>query len=104
MGVSLTNAGAAAPATPANEESVVIICQCAVVSDRLVTEVVDAGARSLAQVCRATDAGRDCGACVFNVKRIITEHRHGASCHVGEHRTERRENRRTSGVCCSKSA
>jgi bacterioferritin-associated ferredoxin len=40
----------------------------------LVTEVVAAGARNLALVYRATDAGRDCGACVFTVKRIITEH------------------------------
>ena len=52
-----------------------IICQCAVVSDRLVIEAVDSGARSLAQVCRATDAGQDCGACVFNVRRVITEYR-----------------------------
>ena len=52
-----------------------IICQCAAVSDRLVIEALDSGARSLAQVCRATDAGQDCGVCVFNVKRVITEHR-----------------------------
>ena len=51
-----------------------IICHCAVVSDRVVTEAVASGAWSLAQVCRATDAGRDCGACVFNVKRVITEY------------------------------
>ena len=73
-----------------------IICQCAVVSDRLVTEAVASGARSLAQVCRATDAGRDCGACVFNVKRVITEHRRGASCSGGEHRVVRGESRRSS--------
>jgi bacterioferritin-associated ferredoxin len=53
----------------------VIICQCAAVSHRSVIEAVDSGARSLAQVCRATDAGQDCGACVFNVKRVMTEHR-----------------------------
>lgn len=81
-----------------------IICQCAVVSDRLVTEVVDSGARTLAQVCRATEAGRDCGACVFNVKRIITEHRHAAPCRVGEHGTEPRENRRSSGGLLARSA
>ncbi len=51
-----------------------IICHCAVVSDRLVIEAVDSGARTLAQVCRATDAGQDCGACVFNVRRVITEY------------------------------
>jgi bacterioferritin-associated ferredoxin len=52
----------------------VIICQCAVVSDRSVTEVVAAGARTLAHVCRATNAGRDCGSCVRSVRRVITEH------------------------------
>ena len=81
-----------------------IICQCAVVSDRVVTELVASGARSLAQVCRATDAGRDCGACVFNVKRVITEHRHGAPCRVGEHRIEPGESRRSSGGLIAKSA
>ena len=52
-----------------------IICQCAVVSDRLVTEVVASGARTLAHVCHATNAGRDCGSCVQAVRRVITEHR-----------------------------
>ena len=57
-----------------------IICHCAVVSDRSVTQAVAAGARSLAQVCRATGAGRDCGACVFSVKQVITEVRHSSLC------------------------
>jgi bacterioferritin-associated ferredoxin len=60
----------------------VIICQCAAVSDRVVTEAVASGARSLAQVCRATDAGQDCGACVFNVKRVMREHRCDPAAHV----------------------
>jgi bacterioferritin-associated ferredoxin len=51
-----------------------IICHCARVSDRCVTKAVASGASTLAQVCRATEAGRDCGACVFNVRRVITEH------------------------------
>lgn len=51
-----------------------IICHCAVVSDRLVTEVVASGARTLAHVCRATKAGRDCGSCVQAVRRVVTEH------------------------------
>jgi bacterioferritin-associated ferredoxin len=54
----------------------VIICQCAVVNDRMVTEAVAAGAHSVAQVCRTTNAGRDCGSCVFAVKRVLTDHRH----------------------------
>jgi bacterioferritin-associated ferredoxin len=52
----------------------VIICHCAVVSDQMVTAAIASGARSLAHVCQATRAGRDCGVCVFNVKRTITEH------------------------------
>ncbi len=52
-----------------------IICQCAVVSDRSVTVAVASGARTLAQVCHATNAGRDCGSCVFAVRRVMTQHR-----------------------------
>lgn len=50
-----------------------IICHCGPVSDRSVSEAVAAGARSLAQVCQATNAGRDCGACVFSVRRVMTD-------------------------------
>ena len=50
-----------------------IICHCGPVSDRSVSEAVSAGARTLAQVCRATNAGHDCGACVFSVRRVMTE-------------------------------
>jgi bacterioferritin-associated ferredoxin len=51
-----------------------IVCQCAVVSDRDVTTAYAAGARTLAQACMATGAGRDCGSCVFSVKRLVCEH------------------------------
>lgn len=50
-----------------------IICHCAAVSDRSLSEAVASGARSLSQLCRATNAGRDCGACVFNVRRVMTD-------------------------------
>jgi bacterioferritin-associated ferredoxin len=52
----------------------VIVCQCAVVSDGMVTVAVDAGARSVAQVCRSTGAGRDCGSCVFSLKALLCDH------------------------------
>jgi bacterioferritin-associated ferredoxin len=87
---------------PRKQESVVIICQCAVVSDRVVTETVVSGARSLAQVCRATGAGRDCGACVFSVKRVISEVRHGALCLADPHFNG--ENGRRSSDLMAKSA
>ncbi|HEY7009907.1 MAG TPA: (2Fe-2S)-binding protein [Jatrophihabitantaceae bacterium] len=50
------------------------ICQCAAVSDTSVTRAVDAGATTLAQVCRLTGAGRDCGMCVFSVKHVMRNH------------------------------
>ena len=51
-----------------------IFCHCAVVSDRQVVEAVDAGARTVAQVCKATGAGQQCGTCVFAVRRVLCEH------------------------------
>ena len=51
-----------------------IICHCRVVSDDAVYSAHADGARTVAQVCRATGAGRDCGSCVFTVKRLLCEH------------------------------
>ena len=51
-----------------------IFCHCAVVSDRDVAAAVDAGARTVAQVCKATGAGQQCGSCVFAVRRVVCEH------------------------------
>lgn len=54
-----------------------IFCHCAVVGDRDVAAAVEAGARTVAQVCKATGAGQQCGSCVFSVRRVLCEH--GAS-------------------------
>jgi bacterioferritin-associated ferredoxin len=51
-----------------------IVCHCAVVSDRSVTAAVQAGARTLSGVCRSTGAGKNCGACVFSLRRLLCEH------------------------------
>ncbi|MCT2294291.1 (2Fe-2S)-binding protein [Janibacter hoylei] len=51
-----------------------IICHCAVVGDRAIADAATAGATTLSRVCAATGAGRDCGACVFSVRRILCEH------------------------------
>jgi bacterioferritin-associated ferredoxin len=56
------------------EGAAVIVCHCRVVNDRDLAAAVDAGARSVAQVCRATGAGSDCGSCVFTVKRLLCQH------------------------------
>jgi bacterioferritin-associated ferredoxin len=52
----------------------VIVCHCKVVNDRAVTRAIDEGARTVSQVCQTTGAGRDCGSCVFTVKRLLCEH------------------------------
>ena len=51
-----------------------IFCHCAVVGDRDVKRAVDAGARTVSQVCRSTGAGQQCGSCVFAVRRVVCEH------------------------------
>lgn len=51
-----------------------IFCHCAVVSDRQVADAVEAGARTVAQVCRSTGAGQQCGTCIFSVRRVLCEH------------------------------
>jgi bacterioferritin-associated ferredoxin len=50
------------------------LCHCHVVTHAAVTDAVDAGAASLARVCRSTGAGRDCGACVLSIKRVMHAH------------------------------
>jgi bacterioferritin-associated ferredoxin len=56
------------------EEVPMIVCHCMVVNDRAVADATEQGARTLAQVCRATGAGRDCGTCVFSVRRLLCKH------------------------------
>ena len=50
------------------------LCHCGVVNDRAVASAVQAGARTLAGVCRTTGAGQQCGTCVFSIKRLLCEH------------------------------
>lgn len=51
-----------------------IFCHCAVVGDRQVAQAVDAGARTVAQVCKATGAGQQCGTCIFAVRKVLCQH------------------------------
>jgi bacterioferritin-associated ferredoxin len=51
-----------------------IICHCGVVNDRTVVAAIQAGARSLSQVCRTTGAGQTCGDCIFSVKQLLCQH------------------------------
>ena len=48
-----------------------IVCHCAVVSDRDVRAAVDNGAHTLAKVCQSTGAAQECGCCVFGVRRLL---------------------------------
>ena len=50
-----------------------IVCHCGVVSDRDVARAVDAGARTVAQVC-SNRSRPSCGTCIFSLKRLVCEH------------------------------
>jgi bacterioferritin-associated ferredoxin len=52
----------------------VIVCACAVVTDREVAVSVAGGSKSLAQICRDTSAGRSCGRCVPTLKALLCQH------------------------------
>ena len=51
-----------------------IVCHCKVVNDQAIAAAVDLGARTVSQVCQATGAGRECGSCVFTLKRLVCQH------------------------------
>lgn len=51
-----------------------IVCHCAVVSSGDVVAALDAGARTVSEVCRRTGAARNCGACIFSVKQVVCQH------------------------------
>ena len=51
-----------------------IVCHCAVVSSGDVAAALDAGARSVSEVCRRTGAAQNCGTCIFSVKQVVCQH------------------------------
>jgi bacterioferritin-associated ferredoxin len=61
-----------------------IVCHCEVVNDAQVSHALDNGARTVAQICGATGAGRNCGSCVFTLKRLMCEHRDSSDVALAE--------------------
>ena len=57
------------------------ICLCEAVNSGKIIEVIDAGARTIAEVGRECGAGTDCGKCKRNIRSLIEEH-------TGPHRRE----------------
>lgn len=51
-----------------------IVCHCEVVRCSDIRDAADMGACTVNAVCGATGAARDCGGCVFTVKRVLCEH------------------------------
>lgn len=51
-----------------------IVCHCEVLTDRDVADAIQDGACSIAKVCAATGAGRNCGGCVLTLKRLLCQH------------------------------
>ncbi|MDC5696670.1 (2Fe-2S)-binding protein [Intrasporangium calvum] len=50
-----------------------IVCHCAVVTDRDLAGAYSGGATTLAKACQSTGAGRQCGSCVPSVRRLLCE-------------------------------
>jgi bacterioferritin-associated ferredoxin len=48
-----------------------IVCHCAVVTDRDVREALNAGAATVRDVCRATGAARRCRGCLSSIEAIV---------------------------------
>jgi bacterioferritin-associated ferredoxin len=51
-----------------------IVCHCRVVSSDDIADALDAGARTVSEVCRTTGAGQSCGTCVFSVRQVVCKH------------------------------
>jgi bacterioferritin-associated ferredoxin len=49
----------------------VFVCHCSVVTDRDVKQSLANGSRCLAEVCRDTGAGRDCGRCIATLRTLV---------------------------------
>lgn len=70
------------------------VCSCHAVSDGMIVDSIERGARSVAHVGRSCHAGTGCGACHVRIRQLLAEHessgsppRAGAR---GIHRSQRR--------------
>ncbi|MDP5182302.1 (2Fe-2S)-binding protein [Blastococcus sp. BMG 814] len=69
------------------------VCHCNVVTDRDILEAIANGARCVADVARATGAGRTCGNCVDSLRDLVCQH-----CPVRAERATERSAERELGV------
>jgi bacterioferritin-associated ferredoxin len=51
-----------------------IVCHCRVVTSGDIHRSLDAGARTVGEVCRRTGAATSCGTCVFSVRQVVCQH------------------------------
>ena len=50
-----------------------IVCNCMGVTNGMIKEAVDAGAKTVAEVQDATGAGTVCGACLGDIQHLVDE-------------------------------
>ena len=55
------------------------ICLCFGVSDKTVKNLVKEGAQTVRDVQKSCSAGRDCGACLDRIKKVVREESSGGS-------------------------
>jgi bacterioferritin-associated ferredoxin len=49
------------------------VCVCRAVTDKQVTEAIEGGAETVAEVTRVCEAGGDCGACHQKIEDMIED-------------------------------
>lgn len=54
-----------------------IVCHCAVVSSKDITNALEDGARTVSEVCRRTGAAQACGTCILSVCQVVCQHGEG---------------------------
>lgn len=57
-----------------------IVCLCEGLSEKALRSRIRDGAHSVAALARRTGAGRSCGSCACDLKRLVSEERGGARC------------------------
>ena len=57
------------------------VCLCKGVSDKQIRKLLEEGAVTLKDVMCASDAGRDCGSCVCDIKQMLLDLRGNGDTH-----------------------
>lgn len=66
------------------------ICVCKAVSDKEVRQLIQAGARTAAELERQCGAGGDCGSCISDLENLLDAHQQASAQPAGCARRQRK--------------